>query len=116
MDRELAMWIVGGLVVALAALVQWWMRRIEGDIKAMRAEARTEIATTRKEAKEQIDGIGQRLHAHQLDVATNYVSVHRLAEALVPFRAGIDELKAEVRADLARIFERLDSKADKPHG
>ncbi len=116
MDLDLAMWIVGGLVVAVAALVQWWMRRIEGDIKAMRAEARTEIATARAEAKTQIDGIGQRLYAHQLDVATNYVSVHRLAEALLPFQAGLNELKSEVRSDLAKLFDRLDGKADKTHG
>lgn len=106
----LEMWIIGGLVAAVGLLVQWWMKRIERDIAAAKAESSEQTAAMAKALKSDIDGIGARLYAHELKVASDYVSGPRLTEALRPFAEQLGRLNDAQE----RIFARLDCKADKP--
>lgn len=106
----LEMWIIGGLVAAVGVLVQWWMKRIEADIASGRKATEAKLEATRREATDQINGIGQRLYAHEIKVAADYVSYPRLTEALRPFT----ETLSQINAAQERIFARLDGKQDKP--
>lgn len=79
-------------------LIRSWLRRLENDVTEAKTSTRADI-----------NALGQRLNAFQLDVAEKYVSFERLREVMQPFSDRLDDLKEGQR----EIFMRLDGKEDK---
>lgn len=87
MDKEIVLWLMGGLFV----IIGWLMSRKITQLEIADAAHTKEIATLR-EAKAEL----------KLHISENYIK-----------RSEIKEFMAEIRNELREISSKLDGKADK---
>ena len=112
------------VVVTLISIVGWFAqhnyKRLEADLKDERERSeiaiekerqRTEdnVKELRRDVEADINGLGAKIGRIELDVAKEYVSSDRLAEALRPFRESLEKLEHTQR----ELFQRIDGKVDK---
>jgi hypothetical protein len=113
--------LVLGLVSAiglptLGFFIRRWINKTDEDVGRVRdenaesnAELRRTVESWVQETSRDVNALGEKLNKHQISVAEQYVSEHRLGVRLDPIMIGIKELKD----GQDRIFDRLDQKQDK---
>jgi len=87
MDKEIVLWIMGGLIVVIG----WFANRKISELEKADAEHRVEISAL-KESKAEM----------KLHIAENYIK-----------RSEIKEFMERIDMNLREIFQELKSKADK---
>lgn len=126
---EVAWSVIGALVVALLAVIGWFVRKDylalqdalrqirEQDLKNERearakdrAELRTALDTERELRHAEMTAEREERHRLELRVEREFVNTVRMTEALAPFKEAIDSM----RADQRELFDRLHGKVDKP--
>ena len=96
MNLTLADWLgIASFVVSFTGAVAGW---INGHIKTERTE------------RERVEREFAQFRVH---VAEHYPSTPRIQEAVAGINKALDGLKAEIKDDMKRIFDRLDEKQDK---